>query len=98
VTVQELIARFPEIPDSLREEPLLGRFAEAFDDFLRAARNPSACATEHDAAHRYYLKLIGPMSILGYGLTTRERVLVEIQDLLDRHRADPDGFAASLLS
>ena len=97
MTVQELVARFPEIPEDLRGEPLLSRFAGVFDDLLGVARNPSACATQHDTANHSYLKLIGPMSIYGYGLSTREKVLAELQGLLDRHEADPHGFAASLL-
>ena len=97
MTVQELVARFPEIPKDLHEEPILSRFAEFFGDLLQVACNPSACATHHDAANHYYLKLIGPMSIYGYGLSTREQVLAELQELLDRHETDPGGFAASLL-
>ncbi len=97
MTVQELVARFPEIPKDLHGEPILSRFAEVFGELLMAARNPSACATQHDAANHYYLKLIGFMSIYGYGLSTCERVLAELQELLDRHEADPGGFAASLL-
>ena len=97
MTVKELLARFPEIPPGLRDEPVLARFAEAFDGLLRSARNPSPCATRHDAANHYYLKLIGPLAIHGYGLSTREQLLAELQELLDRGQADPDGFAQSLL-
>jgi hypothetical protein len=32
-----------------------------------------------------------------YGLATKEKVLQQLQELLDRHAADPEGFAASLL-
>lgn len=53
MTVQ---ARFPEIPKDLHEEPILSRFAEVFGDLLPVARNPSACASQHDAANHYYLK------------------------------------------
>ena len=97
MTVQELVARFPEIPKDLHEEPILSRFAEVFGELLRTARNPGACATQHDAANHYYLKLIGPVAIYDYGLSTRERVLAELEELLDRHETDPGGFAASLL-
>jgi hypothetical protein len=97
MTVQELVARFPEIPKDLHGESTLSRFADAFGDLLGVARNPSACATQHDAANHYYLKLIGPMAIYGYGLSTRERVLADLQGLLDRREADPHGFATSLL-
>jgi hypothetical protein len=97
LTVRELVARFPEIPQDLHGEPILSRFAEVFGELLRAARTPSACATQLDAANHYYLKLIGPMSIYGYGLATRERVLADLKELLDGHEADPQNFAASLL-
>jgi hypothetical protein len=97
MTVSELIARFPEIPRDLHGEPVLARFAETFGPLLRVARSPSACATHHDAPNHYYLKLVGPMSIYGYGLSSRERVLGELDQLLERHAADPAGFAASLV-
>ena len=97
MTVQELGARFPEIPRDLHEEAVLLQFAETFGELLRVARNPGACAAEYDAANHYYLKLIGPIAIYGYGLAKREQVLAELQQLLDRHEADPAGFAASLL-
>jgi len=97
MTIKELVARFPEVPAGLRGEPVLARFAQAFGDLLRVARNPSPCATRHDAANHFYLKLIGPLAIHGYGLSTREEVLAELQELLDRRAADPEGFARSLL-
>ena len=97
MTVQELVARFPEIPADLREEPVLERFASTLGDLLRVSNKPSPCSSQHDAGNHYYLKLVGPLSIYGYGLSTRERVLGELQELLDRHESDPDGFAASLL-
>ncbi len=54
MTVQELVARFPEIPQDLQEEPLLAQYAVAFGDQLRVARNPGACSAQHDAANHYY--------------------------------------------
>ncbi len=97
MTVEELVGRFPEIPGDLHSEPLVAEFAEAFDGLLWLANKPSACSTQHDAGNHYYLKLVGPMDIYRYGLYTREKVLGEIKGLLDRYRADPDGFAQSLL-
>ena len=98
MTVHELTARFPEIPADLHQEPLLAQLAEAWGDLLRVAQKPSACSTQHDPRNQYYLKLIGPMSIYQYGLTTKEEVLAELHDLLARYHADPSGFATSLLS
>ena len=97
MTVQELVARFPEIPEDLHPESLLVEFAEAFDELLRVAQNPGACSAQYDAGNHYYLKLIGPMRVYMYGLSTREKVLGEIKDLLDGYKADPDGFAERLL-
>ena len=98
MTVQELIARFPEIPKNIHDEPLLSELAQVCGEWLRIAQKPSACSTQHDARNNYYLKLIGPISIYGYGLSTREDLLQELQGLLDQHKVDPTGFAASLLS
>jgi hypothetical protein len=99
MTVQELAARFPEIPPDLIGEPLLAQFAETFEELLRVAQKPSACSAQHglDAGNHYYLKLVGPMDIYRYGLSSREKVLGQIRDLLDQYQADPGGFAASLL-
>jgi hypothetical protein len=33
-----------------------------------------------------------------YGLATKEKVLAHMQDLLDRHAADPKGFSESLMT
>jgi len=97
MTLEELAARFPEIPGSLLAEPELTRLAATLGDLLRAARRPSPCATGHDAANHYYLKLIGPLAIHGYGLSAREKTLAQVRGLLDLHAADPTGFAARLV-
>ena len=52
---------------------------------------------QHEAANQYYLTLIGPISIYGWGLMKREKLLAELQGLVDRQRSDPSSFAASLL-
>jgi hypothetical protein len=97
MTLNELFQRFPEIPRDLRDEPVLAEFAGTLGDLLRQARMPSNCSREHDAANHLYLKLVGPLSIYGYGLSTREGVLAEIRALVEQHRADPASFAASLV-
>ena len=97
MTIPELFARFPEIPPDLRDSAVLRRFADVFGPLLGVAAKPSPCSTSHDAANHYYLKLIGPLSIYGYGLSTREKVETQLQELLDGHAADPRGFAAKLL-
>ena len=97
MTVQDLLHRFPEIPGDLHQEPLLEQLADRCGELLEVARRPSNCSPEHDAANHYYLKLIGPLSIHGFGLSTREKGREQIQQLLDQQAANPGGFPASLL-
>src|SRR3989304_4837693 len=96
MTVQELVARFPEIPQDLQGEPLLAQYAVAFGDQLRVARNPGACSAQHDVANHYYLKLMSPIRLYWYKLSTREKVLKQLQDLLEQYQADPQGCIKSL--
>jgi hypothetical protein len=98
MTVQELISQFPEIPPDLHAEPLLARFAATFGDLLQVAQNPGPCSGEYSPGHHYYLKLIGPIRLYMYGLSSKDKVLTKLQALLDRRAADPSGFAESLLS
>jgi len=97
MTVDELFARFPEIPVGLRDEPVLAELAAACGDLLAVAHRPSNCSSGHDAGNHFYLQLIGPISYYGYGLATRERVVGDLRALVAQCNADPDGFAASLL-
>ena len=97
MTVQELVARFPEIPRDLHAEPVLAELAEACGPLLAVARKPSNCTVQYDAANHYYLKLISPIGVYGYGLMPREKLLAQLRALVDQQRTDPQGFAASLL-
>lgn len=97
MTVQELIGRFPEVSTDLAGEPTLAEFADTFGGLLAVAHKPSNCSTGHDPGNHFYLALVGPLSYYRYGLATRERVMQDLRALLDRHAADPHGFAASLL-
>lgn len=97
MTVEELVARFPEIPADLHGETVLAEFAQAFDAPLRSAQKPSACSKAHDASNHYYLKLVGPMDIYRYGLYKREKVLGILEDLVRGYRADPEGFVEGLV-
>jgi hypothetical protein len=98
MTVQELIIRFPEIPLDLHAEPLLAQYAETFGDLLQVAQNPGACSADYTPGNLYYLKLVGPIRLYMYGLSTKEKVLTKFQELLERHQADPAAFAESLLT
>ncbi len=98
MTVQELVTRFPEIPADLHREPLLAQFADTFDDLLAVAVDPSACAAEYGDANHYYLGLIGPLKTYMYGLSSKEKALEHLRDMVQRRSADHDGFAASLIA
>lgn len=97
MTIDELTTRFPEIPADLRDEPLLAEFAEAFGTQLAIAEKPVACTVEQSAGNAFYMKLINPIGIYAIGLAKREAVLGQIQALVEGFRADPEGYAASLL-
>lgn len=97
MTVDELIARFPQIPAHLRDEPALAAFSRAFGDPLKAAQKPSACSTDHTPGNRTYLKLLGPIDIHGFGLYTRERVIEELTKLVAGYEDDPEGFLSEML-
>jgi hypothetical protein len=98
MTVQELILNFPEIPRDLHDEPLLAQYAETFGHMLQEAVNPGACSADYTPGNRYYLKLIGHMRLYMYGLSTKDKVLAKLQELLDQYQADPDGFTEELLT
>ena len=96
MNVPELAARFPEIPEDLRGEEALARFAAAFDGPLSIARKPSACSVEYDAGNHYYMKLVNPMGIYRLGLMKREALLSQIADLAEKQEADAN-FAETLI-
>ncbi len=96
--VQELIARFPEIPEVLHEKPVLKRYAQVFGDLLRTAWKPSACSADQQTAENLvYMKLIAPMEILAYGLSTPEKTVAQLEALLEAYRPDPEKFLAKLI-
>lgn len=97
MTVQEMIARFPEVSPELGDEPTLAEFADTFGDMLSVAYKPGNCSTGYDTGNHFYMALIGPLSYYRFGLATRERVVADMRALLERHATDPEGFATSLL-
>jgi hypothetical protein len=38
------------------------------------------------------------MRLYMYGLSTKDKVLAKLQELLDQYQADPDGFTEELLT
>ena len=97
MTVDELLAQFPEIPKDLRSEPLLIEYANAFGNLLDVARKPSACVKDRDAEHVFYMKLVADLEIYGLGLAKRDKTLARLQDILEQYKKNPATFGCSLV-
>src|SRR5438034_9748848 len=90
MTVDELFARFPEVPRDLRDEPVLAEFVRAFGSQLRVAQKPSPCVAKAgggDAEHFFYTRLVTDLAVYGIGLARRERTLKRLETLLEIGRA-----------
>lgn len=99
LSVDEFLARFPEVPANLREEPVVIRYVEAFGPLLRLAQKPTPCMGKDggDAQHAFYTRLVNDLAIYGIGLARRERTLARLEALLEQHRKAPATFACSLV-
>jgi hypothetical protein len=100
LTVDAFLARFPEVPRDLRDEPVLAEFVRAFGGQLAVAQKPSPCVARAgggDAEHHFYTRLINDLAIYGIGLAKRERTLQRLQRLLDDYRTQPATFACTLV-
>ena len=96
--VDELLARFPEVPRDLRDEPVLDEYVRAFGPLLRVAQKPSPCMRDGgDAQHVFYTRLVNDMAIYGIGLAKRDRTLGRLAALLEQHRKQPATFACTLV-
>ena len=70
------LARFPEVPRDLRDEPILAEYVKAFGPLLRVAQKPSPCmGTRGDAPHQFYTRLVNDLAIYSIGLAKRDRTL-----------------------
>ena len=98
MSVDEFLARFPEVPRDLRDEPVLREYAQAFGPLLRAARKPTPCMRDGgDAEHVFYTRLVNDLAIYGIGLAKRERTLARLAALLQQYRTQPATFACTLV-
>jgi hypothetical protein len=98
MTVDEFLARFPEVPRDLRDEPVLMRYVDAFGHLLRRAQKPSPCMGDNgDAEHRFYTRLVNDLAIYGIGLARRERTLARLQATLDAYDKQRATFACTLV-
>ena len=98
MTVDELLARFPEIPADLRDEPILTEYVEAFGPLLRMAEKPTPCMRDGgDAPHVFYTRFINDLAIYGVGLARRDRTLARLRATLDAYHAHAATFACTLI-
>jgi len=98
MTVEEFLARFPEVPSNLRDEPVLMEYVNAFGPLLRVAQKPTPCIRDGgDAQHVFYVRLVNDLAIYGIGLATRDRTIANLQALLDQDKAQPATFACTLV-
>jgi len=99
MTVDEFLARFPEVPRDLRDEPVLAQYVDAFGLLLREAQKPTPCmgAEGGDAGHRFYTALVNDLAIYGIGLARRDRTLARLRATLDTYRKQPATYACTLV-
>ena len=98
MTVDELLARFPEIPSDLRDEPVLAEYVDVFGPLLRMAQKPTPCMGDGgDAPHVFYTRLINDLAIYGVGLARRDRTLARLRATLDNRGKQPATYACTLI-
>lgn len=98
MTLDEFLARFPEVPRDLSDEPVLKEYVEAFGKLLRLAQKPSACMRDGgDAQHVFYTRLVNDLAIYGIGLAKRDRTLTRLRATLELYRKQPATFACTLV-
>jgi len=98
MTVDEFLARFPEVPHDLKDEPVLAKYVAAFGPLLRLAQKPSPCmGSGGDMEHVFYTRLLNDLAIYGIGLARRDRTLARLQATLDQRATQPATFACTLV-
>ena len=98
MTVDELLARFPEIPSELRDESVLAEYVDVFGPLLRMAQKPTPCMGDGgDAPHVFYTRLINDLAIYGVGLARRDRTLARLRATLDNRGKQPATYACTLI-
>ena len=98
MSVDEFLARFPEVPRDVRDEPTLQEYTRAFGPLLRVAQKPTPCMRDGgDAPHVFYIRLVNDLAIYGIGLAKRDRTLARLSALLEQYRKQPATFACTLV-
>jgi hypothetical protein len=99
MSVDEFLARFPEVPRDLRDEPVLTEYVRAFGPLLRVAEKPTPCVARDggDAPHVFYTRLVNDLAIYGVGLARRERTLQRLANTLEEYRRQVATFGCMLV-
>jgi hypothetical protein len=98
MTVDEFLARFPEVPRELGDESILRAYVDAFGPQLRVAQKPSPCmGNGGDAEHVFYTRLVNDLAIYAIGLAKRDRTLARLSATLEQYLRQPATFACSLV-
>ena len=98
MSVDEFLARFPEVSRDVRDEPTLQEYTRAFGPLLRVAQKPTPCMRDGgDAPHVFYMRLVNDLAIYGIGLAKRDRTLARLSALLEQYRMQPATFACTLV-
>jgi len=99
MSVDEFLARFPEVPRDLRDEPIVADYVSAFGPLLRVAQKPSPCIARDggDAPHVFYARLVNDLAIYGLGLARRERTLQRLGKTLEEYRQHTATFGCMLV-
>ena len=98
MTVDEFLARFPEAPRDLSDEPVLLEYVKAFSPLLRLTQKPSPCMRDGgDHQHFFYVRLVNDLAIYGMGLARRDRTLARLKTTLEEYRKRPATFPCSLI-
>ena len=97
-SVDDFLARFPEVPEDLRREPVLAEYVRAFGPLLGVAQKPTPCmGAGGDAPHAFYRRLVNDLAIYGIGLAKRDRTLGRLEATLAEYRKQPVAFGCMLV-
>jgi hypothetical protein len=98
MTLPELTTRFPEIPTDLHDERVLQAFAATFDAYLPTAAKPSACSTDRTPENQAYMTLVAPLDIYRYGLSSKERVIDQLNGLIHEYESSVEAFEGRMFA
>jgi len=101
MSVDEFLARFPEVPRDVRDEPTLQEYTRAFGPLLRVAQKPTPCMRDGgDAPHVFYMRLVNDRTIWPSTVLALPSAIGRwrgFRSLLEQYRMQPATFACTLV-